>query len=146
MTGEADPDPARREARAVQDDHPSSGAGGRTQPDLRRSGERGQGRSERQDREAREHRGEGGANVHNLTTLLAPSCLRADGRRGRRRADQPPPRRRNEARMPLISVSSTTSLTRAACGPIAAMRTLVPVCCRLSVSAEGRVSRRPCRS
>ena len=41
--------------------------------------------------------------------------------------------------MPLMSVSSMTPLTRADCGPIAAMRTSVPVCCWLSVSAEGRV-------
>jgi hypothetical protein len=38
-----------------------------------------------------------------------------------------------------MSVSSMTPLTCAACGPIAAIRTSVPVCCWLRVDASGRV-------
>ena len=37
-----------------------------------------------------------------------------------------------------MSVSSITPLTRAACGPTAAMRTSVPVCCWLTSAAAGR--------
>ncbi len=84
MAGQADPDPAcRGEPGAVEDDHATGGAGRRAEADLRGGG--GRGWRERQDREARQHRGEGGANVHNLTTFAAPPSLRGGRRGGGRR-------------------------------------------------------------
>ena len=76
VAGQADPDAARRrEPGAVEHDQAARRAGRRAEADLRGGG--GRGWRERQDREACQHRGEGGANVHTLSTFAAPPSLRA---------------------------------------------------------------------